>query len=160
MFGSAEYDITKHTTAFAEVLVSQLRGGYISSPAFPVPPPFLSVPANHVDNPFGQPVLAIISPLGAEAGAVEAETDNDTLRGVVGLKGDFEGVAAGTEFESWTWETYATAASDRTVFILPDTLRNTIQSDLNSCSNPANLTNCYNPFYSSVNGTGTPNSAR
>ena len=159
MFGSAEYDLTKHTTAFAEILLSQLRGGYISSPAFPVPPPFLTVPANHVDNPYGQPVLAIISPLGAEAGGVEAETDNDTLRGVVGLKGDFEGVAAGTEFESWTWETYATAASDRTVFILPDTLRNTIQNDLNSCSNPANLSNCYNPFYSSVNGTGTPNSS-
>ncbi len=158
MFGSAEYDITKHTTAFGEVLVSQLRAGYISSPAFPVPPPFLNVPANNINNPFGQPVQAIISPLGAEAGSVEAETDNDTLRGVVGLKGDFEGAAAGSAFEGWTWETYATAASDRTTFILPDTLRNVIQNDLNSCSNPADLTNCYNPFYSSVTGTGTPNS--
>jgi iron complex outermembrane receptor protein len=158
MFGSGEYDITKHLTAFGEILASQLRGGYISSPAFPIPPPFLTVPANHVDNPFGQPVLAIIRPVGAEGGGSRAETDDDTLRGVVGLKGDFEGVAAGTPFESWTWELYGSVASDRSQFILPDTLRGAIQNALNSCSNPADLSNCYNPFYSSVNGTGTPNS--
>jgi outer membrane receptor protein involved in Fe transport len=157
-FASGEYDLTKHTTAFGEVLVSQLRGGYISSPAFPIPPPFVTVPANHVDNPFGQPVLAIIRPVGAEYGGSRAETDDNTLRGVIGLRGDFEGVAAGTPFESWTWEAYATAATDRSQFILPDTLRGAIQNALNSCSNPANLSNCYNPFYSSVNGTGTPNS--
>jgi iron complex outermembrane recepter protein len=158
MFGSGEYDLTKHTTAFGELLASQLRGGYISSPAFPIPPPFLTVPANHVDNPFGQPVLAIIRPVGAEAGGSRAETDDNTLRGVVGLRGDLEGVAAGTPFETWTWEAYATAATDRSEFILPDTLRGAIQNALNSCSNPAALSNCYNPFYSSVNGTGTPNS--
>jgi outer membrane receptor protein involved in Fe transport len=158
VFGSGEYDLTKHTTAFGEVLANRLRGGYISSPAFPIPPPFLTVPANHVDNPFGAPVLAIFRPVGAAAGGSHAETDDDTLRGVVGLRGDFEGVAAGTPFESWTWEAYATAASDRGQFILPDTLRGAIQNALNSCSNPADLSNCYNPFYSSINGTGTPNS--
>ena len=158
LFGSGEYDITKHLTAFGEILANQLRGGYISSPAFPIPPPFVKVPANHVDNPFGQPVLAIISPLPAVYGGSRAETDDNTLRGVIGLKGDFEGVAAGTPFESWTWEVYGSAATDRSQFILPDTLRGVIQNDLNSCSNPADLSNCYNPFYSSVNGTGTPNS--
>jgi iron complex outermembrane recepter protein len=157
-FGNGEYDITKHLTAFAEILVSHLSGGYISSPAYPIPPPFPTVPANHIDNPFGQSVLAIISPVGAEAGGARVVTDDDTLRGVIGLKGDFEGVAPDTPFESWTWEAYGSAASDRSLLILPDTLRGTIQKDLNSCSNPADLSNCYNPFYSSVNGTGTPNS--
>jgi iron complex outermembrane recepter protein len=157
-FGSGEYDITKHTTAFGEILASQLRGGYISSPAFPIPPPFLTVPANHVDNPFGQPLLAIIRPVGASYGGSRAETDDDTLRGLVGLKGDLEGVAAGTPFESWTWELSASAADDRNTFILPDTLRGAVQNALNSCSDPANLANCYNPFGSALNGTGTPNS--
>jgi outer membrane receptor protein involved in Fe transport len=158
VFGSGEYDITKHTTAFGEILASQLRGGYISSPAFPIPPPFVTVPANHVDNPFGQPLLAIIRPVGASYGGSRAETDDDTLRGLVGLKGDFEGVAAGTPFESWTWELSASAADDRSTFILPDTLRGAVQNALNSCSDPANLSNCYNPFGSALNGTGTPNS--
>ncbi len=82
MFGSGEYDITKHTTAFGEILVSSLRGGYISSPSFPIPPPFLTVPANHVDNPFGQPQCWRSSgPWAAEAGGSRAETDDDTLRG-------------------------------------------------------------------------------
>ena len=159
MFGSGEYDITKHTTAFGEILASQLRGGYISSPAFPIPPPFLTVPANHVDNPFGQPVLAIIRPRGRRAGGSRAETDDDTLRGVIGLKGDFEGVAAGTPFESWTWEPYATAANDRSEFILPDTLRGAIQNALNSCSESGqSLRIATIRSTPSINGTGTPNS--
>lgn len=157
-FGSGEYDLTKHLTFFGEILASRLRGGYISSPAFPVPPPFLNVPANHVDNPFGQDVLAIIRPVGAEAGGSRAATDDDTLRGVAGLKGDFEDAAAGSFFESWEWEAYMSMAADRSRFVLPDTLRGPLQAALNSCSNPADLSGCYNPFYSAVNGTGTPNS--
>jgi iron complex outermembrane receptor protein len=157
-FGSGEFDVTKHLTFFGEVLASRLRGGYVSSPAFPVPPPFLNVPANHVDNPFGQNVLAIIRPVGAAAGPTHAETDDDTLRGVVGLKGDFEGAAADTFLEAWEWEAYMSLAADRSRFLLPDTLRGPLQDALNSCSNPADLAGCYNPFYSAVNGTGTPNS--
>jgi iron complex outermembrane receptor protein len=158
VFGSGEYDLTKHATFFGEVLVSRLRGGYTSSPAFPAVPPLLTVPANHVDNPFGQPVQALISPLGAEYGATRGETDDDTMRAVLGVKGDLEGVAAGSRLESWTWEAYTTLASDRSRFVLPDTLRGVIQTALNSCSDPTNLSGCYNPFYSSVTGTGTPNS--
>jgi outer membrane receptor protein involved in Fe transport len=158
VFGSGEYDITKHLTFYGEILASRLRGSYISSPAFPIPPPFPTVPANHVDNPFGQDALAYIRPLGADYGGSRAETDDDTMRGVVGLKGDFEGAAAGTVFEGWEWDAYMSLAADRSRFVLPDTLKGPIQDGLNSCSNPANLSGCYNPFYSSVNGTGTPNS--
>ncbi|HLK37872.1 MAG TPA: TonB-dependent receptor [Polyangiaceae bacterium] len=158
VFGSGEYDLTKHSTLFGEILASQLHGGYISSPAFPVTPPFLTVPANHVDNPFGQPVQALISPVGAEYGATHATTDDNTMRAVLGIKGDLEGAAAGTPFESWTWETFGSLASDQSRFVLPDTLRGVIQNALNSCSSPADLAGCYNPFYSAVTGSGTPNS--
>jgi iron complex outermembrane receptor protein len=158
VFGSGEYDVTKHLTLFGEVLVSRLRGGYISSPAFPIPPPFPTVPANHVDNPFGQPVLAIFRPVGAEAGGARVATDDDTLRGLIGLKGDLEDAAAGSFLESWQWEASMSVASSRGRFVQPDTLRGAVQNALNSCSNPADLSHCYNPFYSSINGTGTPNS--
>jgi iron complex outermembrane receptor protein len=158
VFGNGEYDITKHTTLFGEMLVSRVRGGYTSSPSFPAVAPFLTVPANHVDNHFGQPVQAIISPLGAAYGRTLATTDDDSMRAVLGIKGDFEGLAAGTRLESWTWEAYTSLASDRSRFVLPDTLKPVLQNALNSCSNPANLSGCYNPFYSSVDGTGTPNS--
>jgi iron complex outermembrane receptor protein len=158
-FGSGEYDITKHTTLFTEILASTLRGSYTVPPTYPIPPPFPTVPANHVDNPFGQPVQAILDPLGAQQyPAQHPRTDADALRGLVGLKGDLEGAAAGTVFESWTWEAYMSAASGRNRLLVPDTLRGNIQNALNSCSNPADLSNCYNPFYSSVNGMGTPNS--
>jgi iron complex outermembrane receptor protein len=157
-FGSGEYDLTKHLTIFGEVLASTLRGSYTTPPSYPLLPPFPTVPANHVDNPFGQPVLAIIDPVGAEHRAQHNATDGDTVRGLIGLRGDFEDAAAGTLFESWQWEAYASAADGRNRLAVPDTLRAAIQNALNNCSNPADLSNCYNPFYSSVNGTGTPNS--
>jgi outer membrane receptor protein involved in Fe transport len=157
-FGSGEYDITKHLTMFGEILASTLRGSYTTPPTYPIPPPFPVVPANHVDNPFGQPVQAILDPLGADHPAQHPTTDADMVRGLVGLKGDFEGAAAGTPFESWAWEAYMSAATSRNRLLIPDTLRANVQNALNSCSNPADLSNCYNPFYSSVNGTGTPNS--
>ena len=58
-----DYDLTGHLNVFGEVLASRLRGSYISSPAFPIPPPFTTVPANHVDNPFGQAVQFIGRPV-------------------------------------------------------------------------------------------------
>jgi outer membrane receptor protein involved in Fe transport len=158
LFASGEYDITAHTTIFGELLGSHLSGSYMEPPAFPLVAPYVTVPANHVDNPFGQSVQAIIDPVGAEYGPVRDETDDDMIRGVVGIRGDFEDAAAGTLFETWQWEAYTTMSADRGTLIVPDTLRGVIQNDLNSCSNPANLRNCYNPFHSAVTGTGTPNS--
>jgi len=158
-FGSGEYDITKHTTLFGEILASTLRGSYTTPPSYPILAPPPTVPANHVDNPFGQPVIAVLDPLGPPYPAQHPTTDADSVRGLVGLKGDFEGVGAGTLFESWTWEAYMSAAEGRNRLLIPDTLHANVQNALNSCSNPADLSNCYNPFYSSVDGTGTPNSA-
>lgn len=158
IFGSGDYDITNHLNVFGEVLASRLRSSAISSPAFPIPPPFPIVPANHVDNPFGQNVQFIGRPVGAEAGGARAASDDDTIRGLLGLRGDFEDAASGSVFESWEWEVYASMASGRNRLWIPDTLRGKVQDALNSCSDPSDLSKCYNPFYSSVDGTGTPNS--
>jgi iron complex outermembrane receptor protein len=158
-FGSAEYDLTNHTTLFSELLVSRLRSDGVSSPSFPVAPPFPVVPANHVDNPFGQDVRMIGRPFGAASGPLRNTADDDTFRGLIGLKGDLEGVGKDTMFESWDWELSASFGQSRYHNILQDNIRPELQRALNSCSDPAHLENCYNPFYSSVLGTGTPNSA-
>jgi len=170
VFGSAEYDLTKHTTVFGEVSASRMRGDAINSPSLPLLP-YPLVPANHVDNPFVVPeglpnagqrtaVLWIGRPLGAAAGPVRNPFADDTFRAVLGLRGDFEDVARGTLFESWQWELYSMMGISRYRYTFKDNLADPLRRALNSCSDPTNLIGCFNPFYSAVDGTGTPNSAR
>jgi iron complex outermembrane receptor protein len=44
--------------------------------------------------------------------------------------------------------------------LVPDIIADRVQNALDSCSDPNDLSECFNPFYSSVTGTGTPNSER
>ncbi|HMI90574.1 MAG TPA: TonB-dependent receptor, partial [Polyangiales bacterium] len=155
-FASAEYDVTNHTTLFAELNVSRLRGYAVTSPSFGFPPPFPTIPADHVDNPFGSQVSFIGRPIGT--GHVNNTADDDTLRVVAGIKGDLEGAAADTLLESWEWELYTMMGVSRYRGLVHDNLRDSFQLALNSCSDPADLSRCFNPFYSSLDGTGTPNS--
>ena len=80
------------------------------------------------------------------------------MRVVAGVKGDFEGVGEGTMFESWEWELSAAFSQSRYRAKSRTRCARRCRCALNSCSDPANLSACYNPFYSSVVGTGTPNS--
>jgi len=157
-FANAEYDLTNHTTLFGELLVSRLRGSGISSPSFPIVPPFPMIPANHVDNPFGANAALIGRPFGAAEGPQRSTADDDTLRGLIGIKGDLEDAARDSMFESWEWELYASFGESRYHNIINDNLTPQLQMALNSCSDPSHLENCFNPFYSAVLGTGTPNS--
>ncbi|MFI5306462.1 MAG: TonB-dependent receptor domain-containing protein [Polyangiales bacterium] len=163
-FASGEFDLTHHTTLFSELLVSRTRGDSTFN-TFPIAPSdhyggtgFPAIAANHVDNPFGQPTSFIGRPFGIAQGPTYSNADEDTLRGVYGLKGDFEDAAKDTIFESWEWEVYGSIAQSRYHSLISDTLQSQIITGLNSCSDPSHLENCYNPFYSSVLGTGTPNS--
>jgi iron complex outermembrane receptor protein len=157
-YASAEFDLTNHTTAFGEFVVSRTRGDGIQSPSYAVPPPLPVIPANHVDNPFGTTVSALFRPLGAAAGPARFATDDDTLRILVGLKGDLEGAAPDTMFETWEWELSASTSVSRYLSQVGDTLRSPLNNALMSCSDPANLSGCFNPFQSAVDGSGTPNS--
>jgi iron complex outermembrane receptor protein len=170
VFGSAEYDLTKHTTVFGEISASRMRGDAISSPALPILP-YPLIPANHVDNPFvvpdglpnaGQraPVLWIGRPLGAASGGTRNPFADDTFRAVLGLKGDFEQAAEGTVFESWEWEVFSMMGISRYRYTFKDNLSEPLLRALNSCSDPTDLSRCFNPFYSAIDGTGTPNSDR
>lgn len=157
IFANAEYDLTPHSTVFAEVLASRMRADGISSPSYPLPQ-LPIVPANHVDNPFGRPVLWLGRPLGSANGPVRNAATDDTMRLVSGVKGDFEGVASGSFLETWGWELFGSWGVSRYSQLIEDNLREPLQTALNSCSNPADLSRCFNPFYSAIDGTGTPNS--
>jgi iron complex outermembrane receptor protein len=158
LFASAAYDISNHTTFFSEFLFNRTRSDNLTTPAYSIPPPFLVVPANHIDNPFGRDASVLGRPLGAAYGAQHNPYGDDTYRVVVGLRGDFADVAKESFAESWEWELTASWGTSRYVSLVPDTLKANLQAAVNSCSDPSNLSNCFNPFYSSVDGTGTPNS--
>jgi iron complex outermembrane recepter protein len=156
-FGSGEFDLTNHTTVFAELNVSRLRGDSDGVP-LPIQFPLPVVPAEHVDNPFGIDVAFFGRPFGAAEFRPRGTADDDTLRLVVGLKGDLEAVAEDTLLESWEWELYGSWGVSRFRNILHDHLREPFERALESCSDPNDLSECFNPFYSAIDGTGTPNS--
>jgi outer membrane receptor protein involved in Fe transport len=156
-YGYGEYDLTHHTTAFAELNVSRMRGDNVYSPSFPILA-FPTVPAGHVDNPAGADQTFYGRALGAEAGGARSTFGDDTVRGVLGLKGDFEDAASGSLAEDWEWEIYASLGVSRYNLQVPDTLAARFGDALAACSDPADLNGCFNPYYSSVTGSGTPNS--
>jgi iron complex outermembrane recepter protein len=160
-FSNAEYDVNEHLTMFAELLVSRYRGDssqipYATVAGLPSGRPI--VPAEHVDNPFGQDAIAFIAPLAQQTDTGRTSSADDSLRGVVGLKGDFAGVGKDTLFESWNWELSASWGISRYRESIRDVLKPALVTALESCSDPAHLENCYNPFSSATDGTGTPNS--
>ncbi|MGD8860021.1 MAG: TonB-dependent receptor [Myxococcales bacterium] len=157
-YAHGEFDITDHTQIFAELNVARTRTDGAFSPSFPFPPEFPTVPADHVDNPFGQDVQFIGRPLGAESGPQINTSGDDTFRTAVGFRGDFEDAAANTFAEDWEWELFATFGGSRYRQIIHDTIKEEFQDALNSCSDPSDLSGCFNPFYTSQTGAGTPNS--
>jgi iron complex outermembrane receptor protein len=157
ILATASYDLTGHTSMFAEFLANRSRVLTSATPSYSVPPPLLIVPANHVDNTFGRAVSFLGRPFGAELGAQQNVTGDDTYRIVTGLRGDFAGVGKDSVFESWEWELSGSWGASRAVGLVQDTIRANLQAALNSCSDPSDLSRCYNPFYSAVDGTGTPN---
>jgi iron complex outermembrane recepter protein len=158
-FASAEYDLGDHVTAFGELGVSRLRGDAIALPSFSVLTPVLTVPSDHVDNPFdGMPKLALSgAPLGDPYGANRQTSSDDSFRAVLGLRGDLSGLEDAGFLSEWEWEAYGSWGISRYREAIPDNLGDALQLALNSCSDPANLKNCFNPFYSAWDGTGTPN---
>jgi iron complex outermembrane receptor protein len=155
MFSSADYELGNHLTVFAEALASRMRTNGVASPSSPLPAP-PTVPANHVDNPFGRTVIFSGRPLGAASGPGRNAAADDTLRFVAGLKGD---LGSGSERrESWDWDLHASWGISRYTSQLGDSLKQPLQDALNGCSDPSNLSNCFNPFYSAIDGSGTPNS--
>jgi iron complex outermembrane receptor protein len=151
-FVSASYDLSSHATVFMELLASRMRQDGTFPPSFSIPPPLLSIPADHIDNPFGRSVGFLGRPLGAASGPRRGAASDDTLRAVAGARGDL------TALDGWEWELSGSWGISRFGLMAEDTLRAPLQAALNSCSDPSDLTRCFNPFFSAIDGTGTPNS--
>jgi iron complex outermembrane receptor protein len=156
VFGSGSFDLSKHVTLFAEAQVQRARTNIYATPAYSVPPPLLVVPANHVDNPFGRPATFVGRPFGAAAGAQNTVIGDDTFRAVAGARGDIPS----TVIDDLEWELTGTWGVSRYTSFVSDTLREPLTRALRSCSDPTDLSGCYNPFFSAIDGTGTPNSQR
>jgi iron complex outermembrane receptor protein len=154
-FMSAEYDLTDHTTAFIEANFQRMHADSVLWPFMVLPPFSIEVPADHVDNPYGTTVYynGRVSDQPSQLGI----TDH-TLRVATGLKGDLASAADETMFEDWEWELVTTWGISNYSAKLADNIRSNVQEAINSCSDPSDLSNCFNPFYSSRLGTGTPNS--
>lgn len=150
---TAEYDVTDHTSAFGEVLVARLRGDARYS-TYPLPAPYPVVPADHPDNPFGQDAAVIFRLPGKQRNTA----DDDTFRGVIGLRGDLEGAGEDTFLEAWEWEVYASYGISRYRQLIHDNVRANVQAALDGCADNSDESLCFNPFQSANNGTGTPNS--
>lgn len=156
VFASAEYNLTHHTKALAEANFAFMSGDQVQRPFFLLPSFSVTIPADHVDNPFNEELRYSGRVAGEAHGRVGYEYS--TFRMVAGLGGDFEDVAASTMFEDWEWEVFVTYGRSHTQGVVPENVKPAFQTAVNSCSDPTNLSGCFNPFYSSELGTGTPNS--
>ncbi|MDD9942602.1 MAG: TonB-dependent receptor [Myxococcales bacterium] len=157
VFASGEYKLTEHTRAFGEAMFSRMLADAVQWPFMVLPAFSVTVPADHVDNVWGRAVP--YSGRVAGESPFRASYKSSTFHVVAGLRGDLEDAAAFSMFEDWEWELYTTYGLATYTSKIPENLRPDLQRALYSCSDPADLSSCFNPFYSSVLGTGTPNAA-
>lgn len=124
------------------------------SPSYPLLRSVI-VPGDHVDNLDGRPAVFLGRPLGRAAGSGAQRIDLDGYRAVGGLRGDLD--EAG--MHDWSWELALTWHRNEHTRRNSDILFDKFQEAVNSCSDPNDLTDCFNPYYSAIDGTGTVNSA-
>src|SRR5690606_32497651 len=98
-----------------------------------------------IENPWGVRQLYIGSP-SRNNGPSAYLSEVDTVRTAVGIAGDFEDAAEDTIAETWEWEIYGTWGRSRFHGRVPDPLTRPLQDALNSCSDPSDLSNCFNPY--------------
>lgn len=130
-----------------------------NSPSFPFAD-FPRIVATHPDNPFGTEVLFIGRLLGSHGLAAESLHKSDTRRGSLGLSGDLS--------ERWTWNTGMQRSTNTFIVAASDVLADRFDLAVRGlggagCSAQADVAgngDCvyFNPFGSSLTGTGTSNS--
>jgi outer membrane receptor protein involved in Fe transport len=129
-----------------------------NSPSFPFAA-FPTVAASHPDNPYGSDVRFIGRVIGAGGVPIESVHNSDTWRLAAALNGSLE---------TWDWEIAAQLSENDFFVSAPDVLvdrfNNAITGLGGASCNPttgtAGVAPCvyFNPFGTSLTGTGTPNS--
>jgi iron complex outermembrane receptor protein len=152
------HQMTDTLTGRAELHVATNEAFRNNSPSFPFAA-FPTVSASHPDNIYGTDVRFIGRLIGAGGTAIESVHESDTRR--------FAGSLTGSLGEHWIWE-LATQYSENEFFVsAPDVLVDRFNLAMRGLGGPAcdpvtgtpGVGGClwFNPFGSSLLGTGTPN---
>lgn len=150
---TANHEVAEFFELFAEFGFARKSTDVPQSPSYPLLRS-VTVPASHVDNPYGQSAIFLGRPFGRAAGSAQQKITVDGYRAVGGVRGDLD--KAG--MTDWSYDLSMTWHMNEFLRRNADILNDRFQQAVNSCSDPNNLTRCFNPWYSAVDGTGTRNS--
>ena len=93
--------------------------------------------------PTAQPAIFLGRPFGRAAGSAQQNIDVDGYRAVGGVRGDLD--KAG--MPDWSYDLSLTWHVNKFQRRNPDILFDRFQEAVNSCSDPNDLTRCFNPWY-------------
>jgi iron complex outermembrane receptor protein len=151
---TANHEVAEFFDVFAEFGFARKETTVPQSPSYPLLRS-VTVPADHVDNPYGQSAVFLGRPFGRAAGSAEQKITVDGYRAVGGVRGDLD--KAG--MTDWSYDLSMTWHMNEFLRRNADILFDRFQQAVNSCSDPNDLTRCFNPWNTAIDGTGTRNSA-
>lgn len=134
---TANYDLTEALNTYIEVGYSRDRIQRETSPSFGSGI-LRTIAAANPGNIFGNDVLWLGRPLGLRHGNAHQAIENDTTRGVWGLRG-------GWAETSWTWDVATVFSNSRFRVAQPDTLSDRLVAAFNGVGGPNN-NQFFNPF--------------
>jgi iron complex outermembrane receptor protein len=151
---TASHEAAEFFEVFTEFGFARKDTTVPQSPSYPLLRS-VTIPADHVDNPYGQSAVFLGRPFGRAAGSQQQQITVDGYRAVGGLKGDLD--KAG--MEGWSYDSSVTWHMNEFLRRNADILFDRFQESVRACNDPNDLTRCFNPWYTAVDGTGTKNSA-
>jgi iron complex outermembrane recepter protein len=149
LFGSIEQDIGEHAMAYFEAFYARTRASRSLSPSLQLNGATLFVSPDHAWNPTDEPQRLFGRIRGGAYPETRQKFDSDSMHAVMGLKGDFGGLAPDSKFGEWTWELSGSWSATRYSTSATDTFESRLQTALDSCDPEAadyDPANCWNPF--------------
>lgn len=150
----AEHRVADALRFFGEAGFARRETRIPQSPSLPVLRSVV-IPPDHLANPFGAPAVFLGRPLGRAAGSAKQQINVDGFRALGGISGDLDGAG----MTDWTYEAAFTWHMNQHLRRNADILFDRFQETVNSCNDPSDLSRCFNPFHSAIDGTGIKNSA-
>ncbi len=158
-FAEVRHELGDNLQGRIEAHIADNEARRYNSPSFPFAA-FPTVAATHPDNPYGSDVRFIGRIIGAGGLAVESVHNSDTYR--------IAGTLTGTVNNTWLWEVGLQHSENDFFVSAPDVLVDRFNAAIRGLGGPGcnpatsspGVAPCvyFNPFGSSLTGTGTPNS--